>query len=71
MEKKFQNNAEKQDRVIFFHIRTVQHLDVYLFTNWCTSELSYKTILKFTLNFTLKQLRHFSVLQLHHHQGAH
>jgi len=26
-----------------------------------------KTILK----FTLKQLRHVSVLQLHHHQGAH
>jgi len=26
-----------------------------------------KTILK----FTLKQLRHISVLQLHHHQGAH
>jgi len=30
-----------------------------------------KTILKFTLKFTLKQLRHVSVLQLHHHQGAH
>jgi len=39
----------------------------YLFTNWCTSDLSYKTILK----FTLKQLRHVSLLQLHHHQGAH
>jgi len=23
------------------------------------------------LKFTLKQLRHVSVLQLHHHQGAH
>ena len=29
-----------------------------------------KTILKFSLKFTLKQLRHVSV-QLHHHQGAH
>ena len=38
----------------------------YLFTNWCTSELSWKTILK----FTLKQLRHVSVLQLHHHQST-
>jgi len=27
-------------------------------------------VLKFTLKFTLKQLRHISV-QLHHHQGAH
>jgi len=25
----------------------------------------------FTLQFTLKQLRHVSVLQLHHHKGAH
>ena len=25
----------------------------YLFTNWCTSELSWKSILKFTLKFTL------------------
>ena len=31
----------------------------------------YKTILKITLKFTLKQLQHISVLQLHHHQGAH
>ena len=30
-----------------------------------------KTILKFTLKFTLKQLRHVSALQLHHHQGTH
>ena len=30
-----------------------------------------RTILKFTLKFTLQQLRHISVLQLHHHQGAH
>jgi len=30
-----------------------------------------KTILKFTLELTLKQLRHVSVLQSHHHQGAH
>jgi hypothetical protein len=30
-----------------------------------------KTILKFKLKFTLKQLRHVSVLQLHHRQGAH
>jgi hypothetical protein len=30
-----------------------------------------KTILKFTSEFTLNQLRHVSVLQLHHHQGAH
>ena len=30
-----------------------------------------KIILKFKLKFTLKQLRHVSVLQLHHHQGAH
>jgi hypothetical protein len=29
-----------------------------------------KTILKFTLKLTLKQLQHISV-QLHHHQGAH
>ena len=43
----------------------------YLYSNWCTSELSWKTILKFILKFTLKQLRHVSVLQLHHHQGAH
>jgi len=28
-------------------------------------------LLKTMLNFTLKQLRHVSVLQLHHHQGAH
>jgi len=30
-----------------------------------------KTVLKYTLKFTLKQLQHVSVLQLHHHQGAH
>jgi len=30
-----------------------------------------KTVLKFTLKFTLKQLRYVSVLQLCHHQGAH
>ena len=30
-----------------------------------------KKQLKFTLKFALKQLRHVSVLQLHHHQGAH
>ena len=30
-----------------------------------------KAILKFILKFTLKQLRHVLVLQLHHHQGAH
>ena len=29
-----------------------------------------KKILKFTLKFSLKQLRHVSVLQLHHHQGV-
>jgi len=29
-----------------------------------------KTILKFTLKLTLKQLRHVSV-QAHHHQGVH
>ena len=28
-------------------------------------------ILKFALKFTSKQLRHVSVLQLHHHQGTH
>ena len=28
-----------------------------------------ETIIKFTLKFTLKQLRHVSVLQLHNHQG--
>ena len=30
-----------------------------------------KNVLKFTLKFTLKQLRHVSVLQLHRHQGTH
>ena len=39
--------------------------NVLLFTNRCTIQLSYNTILK----FTLKQLRHVSV-QLHHLQGA-
>jgi len=39
----------------------------HLFTNLCTSVLSYKTILK----FTLKQIRRVSVLQLHHHRGGH
>ena len=42
----------------------VQYLEskFYLFTNWCTSELSYKTVLK----FKLKQIRHISV-QLQHY----
>jgi len=30
-----------------------------------------KTILQFTLKFTSEQLRNVSVLQLHHHRGAH
>ena len=60
----------------FFHIRIVQHLDIIkvLFIQPTEAQLSClkkKTILKFTLKLTLKQLRHVSVLQLHHHQGAH
>ena len=58
---------------IFSHIRTV-HLDIIkvlfiqqLMRQWVVL----KTILKFILKFTLKHLRHVSVLQLHHHQGAH
>ena len=57
---------------LFFHIRAV-HLDIYqrffihqLMHKW----ILLKTILKFTLKLTLKQLRHVSV-QSHHHQGAH
>jgi len=56
-----------------FHILVHSvHLDIikcFLFTSWCTSELSAE-LLQFTLKFTLKQLRHVSK-QLHHHQGAH
>ena len=42
---------------------------IYLPTDAQVSCLK-KTILKCTLKFTTKQLRHVSV-QLHHHQGAH
>ena len=35
----------------------------YFFTNWVVL----KTISKFTLKFSLKQLRHIWMLQLHHH----
>jgi hypothetical protein len=55
-----------------FHIHTV-HIDIIrvlfilqLMQKW----IVWNTILKFTLKFTLKQLRHVSV-QSHHHQGAH
>jgi hypothetical protein len=57
-----------------FHIRTVQHLDIIkvLFIHQLMHQwVVLKTILKFTLEFTLKQLRHVSVLQIHHHQGTH
>jgi len=40
---------------------------IYSPTDALVSCLKKKKILK----FTLKQLRHVSVLQLHHHQGAH
>ena len=43
----------------------------YLFNNPCTSESSLKNNIKTYIKITLKQLRHVSVLQLHHHQGAH
>ena len=44
---------------------------LYLFTNWCTSELfKKKKFFKFTFKFTLKQLWHVSV-QSHHHHGVH
>ena len=53
-----------------FHIRTV-HLDIIsvLFINQLMHQrVAFK---KSILKFTLKQLRHVSVLKLHHHQGAH
>ena len=46
--------------------RSSSGLQFFLLTNWYTSELSLKI-----LKFTLKQLRHVSALQSHHHQGAH
>ena len=49
----------------------ITEMKSFLFTNWCTSEFFLKTILKFPLHLTLKQLRHVSVQQSHHHQGAH
>ena len=57
---------------VFLHIRTVQ-LDIIkvLFIHQLKHQcLVLKTILKFTLQFTLKQFRNISVLQLHHHQGT-
>jgi len=52
-----------------FHIRTL-HFDSIkvLFTR---QPMHQRVVSKTILKFTLKQLRRVSVLQLHHHQGAH
>ena len=54
---------------VFNHIDTYYRSFIYSPTDSLKSYL--KKILKFTLKFILKLLRHVSVLQLHHHQGAH
>ena len=48
----------------------MQHLNIIkvLFIHQLMQHL---VVLKTILKFTLKQLRHVSVLQLHHHQTAH
>ena len=58
--------------VCFPHICTAQQLNIIKFFYSPTDALLSclkKTILKCTSKFTLKQLRHVSVLQLHHRQG--
>jgi hypothetical protein len=55
----------------FFIIYKRYQSFIYSPTDVLMSCFKKKTILKFTLKFTLKQLRHISVLQFHHHQGAH
>jgi len=59
-------------KICNFHVHTV-YLDIIKVFYSPTDEQvkCFKQILKFTLKLTLKQLRHVSVLQLHHHQGAH
>ena len=53
---------------LFFHIHTM-YLDIIkVFYSQTDAEVVLKTILKFTLQLTLKQLRHVLV-QSHHHQG--
>jgi len=63
----------KVDKAFFFShsYRTSCHYQSFIYspTDALVSCLK-KTILKFTLKFILKQLRHVSMLQLHHHQGA-
>ena len=61
-------NQEYRNNKYNFHVHTVHPhiIKVFLSTNWCTSNLSWK---QSTLKLTLKQLRHVSV-QSHHNQGA-
>jgi len=59
--------------MIFFYIRIV-HLDIikFLFIHQLMHQwVVLKNNIKIYIKITLKQLRHVSVLQLHHHQGAH
>jgi len=58
-------SPEESRYIFFFHIRTF-HLDIIkiLFIH---QPMHQWVVLKTILKFTLKQLRHVSVLQLHHH----
>jgi len=57
-------------KMFFFHVDTVHIGNIQVFIYSPTDALV-SCLKKTILKFTLKQFRHVSVLQLHHHQGAH
>ena len=65
-------SSDRKNTLIYFHIRTVQHLDIIkvIYSPTNTQVFVLKTILKFTLKFTLKHLRPIAV-QSYHLQGSH
>ena len=52
-------------------MKLVRETEINIFVLHSPTDAPVSCLKKTILKFTLKQLRHVSVLQLHHHQGAH
>jgi len=65
--KKFIKKNHRTSHKTKFYPRKTQNLVCFIYSPTDAQVNCLKKILK----FTLEQLRHISVLQLHHHQGAH